>query len=127
MSVLDCTALGSGDSTHAVVPAVSQVYSANEERDIKVAKNAADTAKRQQVAEGNKVRTEIQYLVRISRTFCTRESVSRACLQELEDLERKAQAIYRTLWNVSKFKRQLEEVKDEDRVRPSPPFTLSVL
>lgn len=69
----------------------NQIYSASEERAIKIAKNAAMTHTRQVEGKG---------------------------ASELERLQRKSEAMYRCLWNVSKFKRQLEELKNEERGIP---------
>jgi hypothetical protein len=71
--------------------AKDQVYSLKEERKIKLAKNAMNTTTRKLEAAGT---------------------------AELDQLQRKAEAIYRCLWNVSRFKKQLEGLQDADRGLP---------
>ena len=81
-------------ATFRKIPGCKQkgkVYTASEERSIKIAKNAADKQKREQAVAG---------------------------ASELERLQRKAEAMYRILWHVSKFKKQLEELKDDERGLP---------
>ena len=69
----------------------AKVYSVSEERNIKLAKNAAATHEREVQGKG---------------------------ASELDTLQRKAEAIYRCLWHVSKFKVQLGELLTEERGIP---------